>query len=91
MMERVLAHRNKPIPSLAGQVADVSPQLDQALTRMLAKKPDDRFGSMDEVIAALENKAAAASLFQQNRVWLFAAAGLAIGVLVTLLVSKLLH
>jgi serine/threonine protein kinase len=52
-MERLLAHREKPIPSLRSVCPAVSKELDKVFQRMLAKKPDDRWQSMTDLIAAL--------------------------------------
>ena len=52
---KLLAHREKPIPSLAGVQPQVPAALDEVFRRMVAKKPDDRFQSMGEVIAALQS------------------------------------
>ena len=49
-MEKVLAHLEKPIPSLP--VASRS--LQAVFARMVAKRPEDRYASMTEVIAALQ-------------------------------------
>lgn len=59
LMSRLLAHRESPIPSLC-QVASGHPPdaqwrgVDAVFRRMVAKRPEDRFQSMTEVIAALE-------------------------------------
>jgi serine/threonine protein kinase len=52
--ERVLAHAERPIPSLSGQRADVPPALDVLFRKMLAKDPADRPQSMEEVLHGLE-------------------------------------
>ncbi len=54
LIERLIAHREQPIPSLSARRPDVSPALDGLLTRVLAKSPDDRFSSLDELIVGLE-------------------------------------
>jgi two-component system chemotaxis response regulator CheY len=54
LMATLLEHREGPIPSLAAERTDVPPALDQVFQRMVAKKPEDRFDSMDEVVRALE-------------------------------------
>ena len=51
---KIVAHRERAIPSLRAEVPEVSEQLDAVYQKMVAKKPDDRYGSMAEVIAELE-------------------------------------
>lgn len=51
---RLLAHRETAIPSLRTRRPEVTPELDQVFRKMVAKQAADRFGSMDEVISALE-------------------------------------
>ena len=51
---KILAHRETAIPSLRTELPKVSEQLDAIYQKMVAKKPDDRYGSMTEVIAELE-------------------------------------
>jgi formylglycine-generating enzyme required for sulfatase activity len=53
-METMLEHRDAPIPSLRAVRPDCPPALDALFRRMIAKKPQDRPASMDEVIAELE-------------------------------------
>lgn len=50
----LLAHRDQPIPSLTDVRSDVSAQLDAVYQRMVSKKPEDRYQSMEEVVGALE-------------------------------------
>lgn len=54
VMERLVAHREAPIPSLVEARPGVSAELDAIFRKMVAKKPDDRFQSMTEVIERLE-------------------------------------
>jgi tRNA A-37 threonylcarbamoyl transferase component Bud32 len=50
LIQRVLAHRDQPIPALD----DAPPALADAVRRMLAKDPADRYQTMGAVIATLE-------------------------------------
>jgi hypothetical protein len=54
-MEKLLAHREQAIPLLAAARPDVPAQLDAIFQCMVAKKVEDRFQCMSEVIAALED------------------------------------
>jgi|GEM_PF-3450940 len=48
------AHAKQEPPSLQSLRADVSPELQRAVSRMLAKKSDDRFQTPSQLVAALE-------------------------------------
>lgn len=52
-MQRLVAHREQPVPSLAALVPEVPAQLDAVHSRLLAKRVEDRFQSADELLAAL--------------------------------------
>jgi two-component system chemotaxis response regulator CheY len=54
VMATLLMHRDTPIPSLSSARPGVPPDLDQLFRRMVAKSPDERFGSLAEVIRGLE-------------------------------------
>jgi len=54
MIGRLMAHRDAPLPSLVKTRDDVPWPLEQAFHKLIAKRPQDRFQSMDEVVAALE-------------------------------------
>lgn len=59
VMEKLLAHREQPIPLLSAIRADVPKELDHVLQRLLAKQAEDRYQSMSEVLASLKQVAEA--------------------------------
>jgi serine/threonine protein kinase len=54
LMAILLKHREAPIPSLTAFRSDVPPAVDALFARMVAKKADDRYRTMAEVVQALE-------------------------------------
>ncbi len=60
--KKILAHREHPIPSLCRVRDDVSVDLDTLAGWMMAKRPEDRPQSMEEVLTALEPMATAPDL-----------------------------
>ena len=54
LMEKLLAHRETPIPSLRSSRPDVPESVDAVFRRMLAKRVDERHPSMEAVIRDLE-------------------------------------
>jgi formylglycine-generating enzyme required for sulfatase activity len=53
-VERLLAHQTKPIPSLRSGCPAASPKLEAVFARMVAKKPENRYQTMQALVAALE-------------------------------------
>ena len=53
-ISRLLAHRDNPIPSLHDHLSDFPELLARIFQRMVAKEPEDRYQTMDEVIEAFE-------------------------------------
>jgi serine/threonine protein kinase len=54
MMAILLQHRDAAVPSLRAVRGEVPAALDQIFQRMVAKKPEERFGSMADVVRALQ-------------------------------------
>jgi eukaryotic-like serine/threonine-protein kinase len=50
-----LRHVNEPVPSLLEQRPDAPPRLALAVERAMAKSPDERYESMDELVEELED------------------------------------
>jgi serine/threonine protein kinase len=55
IMKKLVAHRELPIPSLRAACAEVPEQVDAVFKKMIAKKVEDRYQTMTEVITALDN------------------------------------
>jgi serine/threonine protein kinase len=54
VLKRLIAHMERPAPSLRTARPDVPPALDEAYQKMMAKRPEERPASMAEVISLLE-------------------------------------
>ena len=54
-MERLLAHREQPIPSLSSLSALIPESIDRLLILILAKQPADRMKSMKELVNQLDH------------------------------------
>ncbi len=46
LMEKIIAHREQPLPKLREQVPEVSAGLDAVFQKMVARNPDDRYQTM---------------------------------------------
>jgi serine/threonine protein kinase len=55
VLARILAHREAPLPSLRDVNVEIPVPLDMIFQRMIAKKREDRYPSMTDVIADLVN------------------------------------
>lgn len=54
LMERLVAHREQPPPSLTETGNGISPGLNAVFQRMVAKDPQERYSTMSEVAADLQ-------------------------------------
>jgi serine/threonine protein kinase len=54
VVNKIMAHRESPIPRLRERRPEVPAEIDDLCYRMMAKDPDDRPQTMSEVVAALE-------------------------------------
>ena len=61
-MERLIGHRERPIPSLLRGRADIPHSLDAVFRRLMSKEPKARLQSMAEVIQELEKARAGPSI-----------------------------
>ncbi len=53
VVEKILAHREQPIPSIRRLRPEIAPSVDTLISRMVAKRPADR-PSMNEVVESVE-------------------------------------
>ncbi len=55
LMAVAMKHVRDPVPSVRARRPDVPERVDAVLAKAMAKRPQDRFGSMDALAAALES------------------------------------
>ena len=53
-MAAALRHMQDPVPSVRERRPDVSPRVDELIQRAMAKRPEDRFPTTEELVAGLE-------------------------------------
>jgi eukaryotic-like serine/threonine-protein kinase len=53
IIKKVLAHRDAPIPSLRDVRPEIPSAVDEVFRKMVAKRPEDRYQTMEQVIDAL--------------------------------------
>ena len=61
-IQRMMAHRTAPIPKIRDELPRVPQRVDDVFARMVAKRPEDRPQSMEEVIGLLEACASTADV-----------------------------
>jgi len=67
VLDRLIAHREAPVPSPKTLRADVPDWLDLVCRQMLAKRPEDRQASMDVVIRQLAERTSRTSQLAPSR------------------------
>ena len=82
-MERIVAHREQPLPSLKQACPAVPPWLDMVFRKMVAKRPEDRCPSVTAFFSDMDRRAAPKGVWGLP-VWLVLVAAI---VLIDLLAS----
>ena len=52
--EKLIAHKESPVPKLDELVDEVTPEVNDIFQLMLAKQPDDRYASMSDLVQAID-------------------------------------
>jgi serine/threonine protein kinase len=53
LVQKILAHREHPVPSLRSRICGISSEFDGVFQRMVAKAPEQRFQTMADVLDAI--------------------------------------
>lgn len=53
LVQRMLAHQTRPVPSLSESREDIAPGLQPIIEKMMAKKPGDRYQSATDIVDEL--------------------------------------
>lgn len=64
-MQKIVAHKQSPVPSLTALREEIPTSLDKVFQRMLAKDPAARYQSVEELIVALQKPATKNSWWKQ--------------------------
>ena len=57
VIDTIMAHTSEPIPRLGKERSDIPSALEHLFVRMVAKNPEERFQSADELLTALDDLA----------------------------------
>lgn len=55
LLEQIRGHRDGPVPDLCAVRPDIDVRLDHVLRRMMAKRPQDRYASLSELLEDLDH------------------------------------
>ena len=66
-MSLLASHTSKAVPPLRERRGDVSAECESVVLRALAKKPEDRFATMEELAVALQQVASGTAVMQSLR------------------------